>query len=303
MEWSFDDNPSAVFPIICDVLPSCTYDLILGDHFLAATETLSRFQYRLTQCIPSATHRYPRFSLLGGGCQRLRGTLADVHSVHAIADTGAECNVIDLDFARWLGLKIRNSQDYGCFLQLADGTYQETAGQIKTHWIFKSGQRIPMTFEVLENCFSDVVIGEEVLDLHNVFQDHSKSFTTRSSNDDSYTLAPFDFIRPWQRPFKKLDDSLRGQNSRGTWIIRHVEDRLIETYSVKMRSPMPMLQSRVDETSGIITTIGVPQRVRGRESWSGCVGITSNRVNAQILPLLKRFLPTNHLRQIDNDPQ
>lgn len=41
----------------------------------------------------------PRFGFLGGSRQRLYGKLAGKHNVHAIPDSGADRNVMDLQYA------------------------------------------------------------------------------------------------------------------------------------------------------------------------------------------------------------
>ena len=79
--------------IVCDVLPSCSYKLILGSAFLTATETLSKHKRRLTECIFTMMNVL-RFSLLGGHSQRLPGLVGKT-AVLAMPDTGAEANVMN----------------------------------------------------------------------------------------------------------------------------------------------------------------------------------------------------------------
>lgn len=79
--------------IVCDVLPICSYKLILGSAFLTATETLSKHKRRLTECIFTMMDVL-RFNLLGGYSQRLPGLVGRT-AVLAMPDTGAEANVMD----------------------------------------------------------------------------------------------------------------------------------------------------------------------------------------------------------------
>jgi len=58
-----------------------------------------------------------------------------------------------------------------------------------------------VTFEILENCCADVIIGEEICAQHNVFEDHGSSLILLDPSSASYELAPFDFISGWQRAF------------------------------------------------------------------------------------------------------
>ena len=145
------------------------------------------------------------FTFLGETCQRLHGTLADNLSVLAIPDTGADRNVMSLQYALEKGLEVKTGPKYCGYLQFADGSYDLTVGQVETHWTFATGERIPVTFEVLEYCCSDVIIGEEILTEHNVFQRHEASIVqTAAVDDDCFELAPFDFVNTWQKGCEKL---------------------------------------------------------------------------------------------------
>ncbi|KAL8749176.1 MAG: hypothetical protein Q9184_006910 [Pyrenodesmia sp. 2 TL-2023] len=107
-------------------------------------------------------------------------------------------------FALAHGLRIRKGTAHRNILQFADGTYQETVGQVETYWTFETGERILVTFEVLENCCSDVILGENILYDHNVFEDHTWSLVVMESDCDAYQLAPFDFANRWQRSWPKI---------------------------------------------------------------------------------------------------
>ncbi|KAL8652114.1 MAG: hypothetical protein Q9226_004398 [Calogaya cf. arnoldii] len=203
LDWAFSDNPRDVSKIICDVLPGCNYSMILGSRFLTATQTLSKFRSRLTECLFS-TLNVLKMNLLGNDNTRLHGYVGggygkELIEVAATPDTGAEGNIMDRNFAARHGLSIRQGQRHRNLLQFADGTYQETIGQVQTHWTFQSGERVPLTFEVLENCCSDVVLGDTILYNYNVFEDHAASISSHESQHDIQQLAPFDFVKSWQR--------------------------------------------------------------------------------------------------------
>ena len=72
-------------------------------------------------------------------------------------------------------------------------------GQVETSWTFNSGQRIPVTFEVLEECLHDVILGEELLWEYDVFETYAASIQTLSSDTESFDLAPFSFVPKWVR--------------------------------------------------------------------------------------------------------
>ena len=166
---------------------------------------MSRFNHRLTKCLFSIVNNVSQFGFLGETCQRLQGTIADSYPVLAIPDTGADRNVMSLQYALDHGLQLQTEPENRGYLQFADGSFDETVGQVKTYWTFASGERIPVTFEILRYCCSDVIIGEDVLTEHRVFQDHADSILSEIAFDnDSFELAPFDFINSWQRGWESL---------------------------------------------------------------------------------------------------
>ena len=97
------------------------------------------------------------------------------------------------------GLDIRTGPKHRGLVQFADESYEETIGQVFTTWTFESGKRIQLRFEVLENLCSDVIIGEDILWEHNVFEDYASSIETFPSESESFMLAPFTFYSKWQQ--------------------------------------------------------------------------------------------------------
>ncbi|KAL8845811.1 MAG: hypothetical protein Q9221_009053 [Calogaya cf. arnoldii] len=150
LDWAFSDNPQHLFKIICDVLPEWNYSMILGSRFLTATQTLSKFRRRLTECLFS-TFNVLKMNFLGCDNTRIHGYVGDYYGeelieVAAIPDTGADGNI-----------RIEN-----------------------------------------------VVLGDTVLYDYNVFEDHAASISSYESQYDIQQLAPFDFVKKWQRHFASL---------------------------------------------------------------------------------------------------
>ena len=139
-------------------------------------------------------NKFSSISFIGETSQRLEGTLADKYDVLAVPESGVERNVMSLQFAIANKLDIKSESEYCSWLQFADESIDKTVGQVETHWTFANGERIPLTFEILEECCSDVIIGEGILPEHNVFQDHASSLVQIQLSKCSYELAPFDFI-------------------------------------------------------------------------------------------------------------
>ena len=100
-------------------------------------------------------------------------------------------------FAEKHGFNIKRSAKNRRILEFADGSRQCAVGQVETSWTFDSGQRIPLIFEVLEGCLHDVILGDEVLWEHDVFETYAASIQTLPSDTDSFDLAPFSFVPKW----------------------------------------------------------------------------------------------------------
>ena len=216
LQWAFAEDRKKRISITCHVLPTCTYDLILGNIFLVATKTMSKYRARLTQCLFPVLNKFASFNFLGETSQRLEGTLADTYNVLAVPDSGAERNVMDMQYAVSKNFHIRKNRDNRELVQLADGSYDITIGKVSTYWTFSSGERIPVTFVILKNCCSDIIIGETILTRHNVFEEHASSIVFLPYEMGYYELAPYDFIRDWQRPFRKLAEKIMPQQKTGT---------------------------------------------------------------------------------------
>ena len=93
--WSFAEESEKSFEILCHVLPTCTYEIVLGSGFLKTTKTLSRYRHRLVDCLFKTT-KHSKMSFLGGGLQYLKGSVGGGCQVLAVPDSGAERNVMDL---------------------------------------------------------------------------------------------------------------------------------------------------------------------------------------------------------------
>lgn len=97
-QWAFKEDSRNTTDLTCHVLQNCIYDLILGRKFLTETQTLSKYQHRLSQCVFTAPRSFG-FGLLGETFRRIEGTLGSHEHVLALPDTGAERNVIDFQYA------------------------------------------------------------------------------------------------------------------------------------------------------------------------------------------------------------
>lgn len=105
----------------------------------------------------SVINDVPQFGFLDETYQPLDGTLADKQSLSPIPYTGADRNIMCLQYAVNQGFKLKTGQKHCSYFQFADGSHDRTVGQVETYWTLANDGRIPVTFEVLEYCCSDVI--------------------------------------------------------------------------------------------------------------------------------------------------
>lgn len=103
-------------------------------------------------------------------------------------------------------------------LEFADGSRQRAVGQVETSWTFACGQRIPVTFEVLEDCLHDVILGEELLWEYDVFETYATSILTLLSDNESFDLAPFSFVPQWVQKLSRVIKPNRKSEPSRPWI-------------------------------------------------------------------------------------
>jgi hypothetical protein len=156
------------------------------------------------------------------------------------------------------------------FLQFADDSYQETISQVTAYWTFASSEKALLTFEVLEDCASEVVIGEDFLFKHNIFADHTSSLRMLEFDCDSYELAPFDFISSWQQKCLNVKSRLHRNKARGKIPLSTSSHLIMKTDQAhKMLHHLRILQRQwvrktgdLDETSGTISSNSAARHLR-----------------------------------------
>ncbi|GFF55798.1 hypothetical protein IFM58399_10162 [Aspergillus lentulus] len=171
--WKFTGE-RMIHTLNCWILPGCTHDLVLGSHFLRATQTLTKFVQRIKSEIVALPRRL-RLQLLGKGSQRLLGYL-DGHFTAAFPDTGSDVMLISKDFAEKLGLAIDYDGRNRLEIELGDGTTAQTNGIVKDVSWDVGGRSIRCDFHVFDDLCVDVVLSNNYLFEFRVFSDCSDYF-------------------------------------------------------------------------------------------------------------------------------
>lgn len=170
----------------CWILPGCVHDIVLGNHFLNATQTLTKFKNRIKSKLVDLPRRL-RLRLLGEEKQRLWGYL-DGHLTAALPDTGSDVMLISSIYARRIGLLINRDFEQLLEVEFADGTTAWTSGVIRDVPWEVGGATVRCDFHVLDALCVDVVLSKDYLFDLNVFSENSEYFFNVDSEDDLFQL-------------------------------------------------------------------------------------------------------------------
>ena len=187
---AFAKDPSTQNHCWFYVFQSMITPVIMGMAFLRASETLTKYKYRLhCSTIP---HNIPlQLSTLNNPVQRLR-CWADRQTMLAHADTGSEVDLISLAYAMRKGYPMEKLGFLDNKVQFADGTYAFLAGMVhisislkycQTLQELRAMQCIEHKFYVLSGLTSDMLFGEEFLNEHDAFDTYDTGFVTEESAD------------------------------------------------------------------------------------------------------------------------
>ena len=173
-KWAFATDPSERHELTFDILSSCAHDVLLGQPFLEATETMSLHQERITSRTVYRGGTYA-VNAIGTSQLRVRGKINGTEAL-GLPDTGCETNIMSLAYAQAQGLSIDSDLDHQGLLMFADGSTQSTVGQVYTTWEFGDGGGAHnMMFQVLDGCPYDIVLGQDILYDTKAFLTHAAS--------------------------------------------------------------------------------------------------------------------------------
>ena len=191
------------------VLADCVFDLILGHEFLAFTKTLTdkENKKRRMSWLPKPTGAlyvrnvnilgFPKFQ-----SQRLRGTIRsdiiiDIPNLGAekflaLPDSGSETNLVSFDYVKKRGWMMDVELTETNLLQFADGSTQKTEGQITLSWYFghgPTGNTISITFDVLDGCSHNLVLGLDFLEATEAYSDEQAHFESVNAEKAGFSLV------------------------------------------------------------------------------------------------------------------
>lgn len=168
--------------ICCWVLPGCGSDLVLGNHFLRATNALKKVCHRIKSKFLEVPKRLS-LSYLGNKKQRLRGYL-NGHLIAALPDTGSDAMLINGAYARKIGLDIDSDIRNRGTIRLADGSTAIISGIVRDAEWRVGSTAVQCNFYVLENLCVNVILSNKYLFEMNIFTEQEEHFFNMNSEDD-----------------------------------------------------------------------------------------------------------------------
>lgn len=147
------------------------------------------------------------FGSIGSVDRKVGGTLHDIRTssiwkwrfTWALPDSGAERNIMDASLVYEHGYEVHTQPENRIWLQFADASAQRTIGQVVLFWQFLDSHfRVPIVFDVLDNACAEVILSDDFLHEHRVFEDHERAFFDLPPVDEHDYLAPFDVLKDWQ---------------------------------------------------------------------------------------------------------
>ncbi|KAK4032542.1 hypothetical protein C8A01DRAFT_20385 [Parachaetomium inaequale] len=212
--WRFDnEREHTAHWLDCLVLPKCAHDLILGDAFLRATETLTKFKHRISTTLRSlGTKLLRRLNYMGTnadeGRRQLWGYL-DGELVAALPDSGSDIMAVSAEYARRRGFWVDRGRDRQVMVQFADGSTAWTDGVVAgLEWEFGLGGAKPVRddFYVLEDLPVDVVFSGDFVFDRDVFGEHDGSLQLYGTVLDALQLCNIRLIGRYGKDLERLEE-------------------------------------------------------------------------------------------------
>ncbi|KAM6532833.1 hypothetical protein FALCPG4_005882 [Fusarium falciforme] len=174
-------TPSDITKLECifHVFNTLAVPLIMGVDFLQRTETLSKHRDRLVEQVVPAMQSL-RVNSVGRPKRSLVCRL-DTYVGCATVDTGSDMDLVSPAFAKARAYKIEPAYEQ---LQFADCSVGCTSGVIKTSLTVGNvndvgfhprGEPIDLELFVLDNLNADILVGQDTVDMLDVFNLHSES--------------------------------------------------------------------------------------------------------------------------------
>jgi hypothetical protein len=165
LPWSFDDSQDDGHILVFHVLEHCVHDVLLGHPFLLETNTTTSNRIkRRTVHISSSSSTGAVYDIHAAAGLRSYQCMVDGRlagkEVAALADTGAQVNIMSLSCAQAMGLKLDMTGHRGTF-RFIDGNEAPSIASVNAMWTSSDNKQYNLKFEVLIGSLYDVILGQK----------------------------------------------------------------------------------------------------------------------------------------------
>lgn len=177
LPWVFKDETKET-QLMFYILEGCRNKIIIGNNTLLSTATMTFNSHRLSYAtIPES--RVFDVNYISDGKQVLQGTLNN-HKVYAVPDTGSHRNILSVECAKRLKLRICQTESARVCLRFPDGSTRRTIGTIVALWRFSNRHRaFRILWDILPGFPQEALLGVSFLCRREVYKKYPESFTVK----------------------------------------------------------------------------------------------------------------------------
>ncbi|KAI1112551.1 hypothetical protein F5Y14DRAFT_266867 [Nemania sp. NC0429] len=216
---SFPDDPDKTWRCIFAVVDRCAAPMVLGKSFLDMTEIFTRFKHRLLKAeleventIAHGSEKLWRLMLMENSNQKMK-CMIDGRMALANADTGSDIDLVSLEYARCRGWEVTPLLHDEGFVILANEERSKLAGYVDAN-LSLPGESLPTRFYVLEGLTSDVVLGDETLEVTEVFARYQELFVQMVVDDENSSFCMIQWVEKSDSVHRSVDEIVLAHSTR-----------------------------------------------------------------------------------------
>jgi hypothetical protein len=211
---AFRDSPDQIINVVARVVKNFSFDILLGNPFLEATQTMQKHLHRFTCCLFPIKNLWS-FCRIGETAQRFHATMENNIPFTALADTGSRRNIMSAEWALQHGLLIRSNPENLGWITFPVGPEEATIGQVHTSISLQDGERVPAVFDVLPTCRLPVVLGVDFVLDNEIHRKYTESFLDIQVDGEGTESACMGMGRiPWfVKAGEKIKNKMRGKST------------------------------------------------------------------------------------------
>ncbi|KPI34542.1 uncharacterized protein AB675_7414 [Cyphellophora attinorum] len=204
---AFPDRLTPARNVVFSILEICSEPLVMGRAFLKTTSCLTRFRHRLIKVARSAAQSLSRVMHMDSSSERLSCQVS-AQRVAAYADTGSDVDLVSLQYASEHMWGIIRNPGESDRVTLSDGSVHELEGYVDLP-ITIGAETSMRRFYVLAGLVYDVLLGAEVLDQFDIWNEHTDSLIQIEAFERN-EYCNIAWYKRFDQVEKEVDDMIKG---------------------------------------------------------------------------------------------